>query len=51
MLFAPREGGYYLVTCLWAKDDAEKTEADRTTIFTSLKSLNAFYIFRQPLGK
>ena len=46
MLVAPKEGVYYLVTCLWTKDDQEKTAADRTAIFNSLKSLNSVYMYR-----
>lgn len=46
MLFAPKEGDYYLVTCLWTKNDEEKTGPDRASIFNSLKSLNSAYIYR-----
>ena len=40
MLFSPKDNDYFLVTCLWTKDDAEKTAADRQTMFTSLKLLH-----------
>jgi len=46
MLFAPKEGDYYLVTCFWTKNEEDKTTVDRTSIFTSLKSLDPFYVSR-----
>lgn len=38
LIFSPREGEYYLVTALWTAADAEKTAADRTAIFSSLRT-------------
>jgi len=38
MIFAAKDNDYYLVTCLWTSDDAEKTAADRAEIFKSLKA-------------
>jgi hypothetical protein len=37
MIFAPKEGDYYLLSCWWTNDDTEKTAADRAGIFKSLK--------------
>jgi len=39
MIFSPKENEYYLATCLWSKDDAEKTAADRLALFKSLKAI------------
>ena len=38
MIFAAKDDDYYVVTCLWTNDDAEKTAADRAEIFKSLKA-------------
>jgi hypothetical protein len=39
MIFSPKDDDYYLVSCLWAKEDAEKTATDRAQIFKSLKAV------------
>jgi len=39
MIFSPKDKDYYVATCLWTKDDAEKTAADRVDIFKSLKAV------------
>ena len=38
MIFAAKEGDYYLVTCFWTNDDGPKTATDRADIFKSLKA-------------
>ena len=40
VLFAPKEGEYYLMTALWTTEDTAKTAADRADIFKSLKTTN-----------
>jgi hypothetical protein len=40
VIFAPREGEYYLMTALWTTDDTSKTASDRADIFKSLKATN-----------
>jgi hypothetical protein len=39
MIFAPKSNDYYLMTCLWTEQDAEKTDTDRGNIFRSLKAV------------
>ena len=38
VLFSPKEGKYFLLTSMWTKRDTEATEADRRTLFNSVKS-------------
>lgn len=40
MIFAPKEADYYLLSCWWANDDAEKTAADLAGILKSLKPIS-----------
>ena len=39
MLFSAKNEDYYLATAFWANEDAEKTSADRSALFKSLKAL------------
>jgi hypothetical protein len=39
MLFSPKDNDYFVITCLWINDEADKTAADRRAMFKSLKLL------------